>query len=453
MGKYGNLEEMIRAVSAQHPDRPAVIFTQHHQKVVVTYREFLDALLAKKEHYQSMNWHCVGISGTTSAGLMLSALSGVMAGKRVVMMDPNMTNAEALDVLKDTGVDYFYCDDREKRDALQQQKMMNYHLHEEEKETEYGGEFLFYTSGTTDTGKAVILSQQALLAAVEHGQHLLSCGPGDVILSILPLFHVFGFVCSMLWPLSQGAAVAIGSLRHILSDLDSYEVTIIPLVPLQLQFLLSLGRRSPGKLRSILVGAGPADAKLLRTAMRDGVDVRFGYGMTETASGLAMSLAGEDPLWMTPCEETSFRLGADGELFVRTSQMMDGYYHMPDETHEILSDGELATGDLAEMDERGRIRLTGRKKDILVLPNGTKIFCPSAEKKLARLLDTQVALTMHGSRLVLVVLATRSLEKEIRDKIAAFNQTLAHSRRIQEVILRDEPFPRNSNGKIRRYLL
>lgn len=453
MGKYTTIEEMIRAVTEQNPARAAVVFAQRHEKVSISYQDFLDALLAKKDHYASMAWQCIGLSAPASPAWILSALGAAMAGKRVVLLDPGLTPEEAEAIVKDTGIDYFYCDDKDKRSAVQAQKMANYQGHTAGGEIEAGGSFLFFTSGTTEAGRAVVLSQRALLAAVEHGQKLLSCGPDDIILSILPLFHVFGFVCSMLWPLSQGACVGISSIRRVLLDMDLFHPTVIPVVPLQLQLLLTVGRRREKELRAILVGAGPADEKLLEAAAKTGVDVRNGYGLTETASGLAMNLAGGDPAWMTPCDETSFRIGDDGELFVRTTQMMDGYYHRPDETQEVLFGGELATGDLAEMDDQGRIRLKGRKKDILVLSNGTKIFCPAAERKLARLLDTQVALTMHGDQLVLVVLGVKSLEKEIRDKIAALNSTLPRSRRIQKLILRDEPFPRNANGKIRRYLL
>lgn len=455
MERFHSISEMMEKVAGTFPERPAIIYARHHDKIEITYRKFYEALLTKAEHYTRRNWHCIGMSGQTSPGWILSALSAAMAGKRVVLLDPSLTADEALRIMHETGVDYLYCDDPEKAKSktIQQEVMNNYHLHEDSTEIECGGDFLFYTSGTTAKDKAVVLSQEALCGSAWNGQQMLACDENDVILSILPLYHVFGFICALLWGFSQGAAIALGrGIRWMHEDPSFYEPTILPLVPGQLKYLLVRGVLDP-RLQKVLVGAGPVEKEYLDAVRAKNIDVRFGYGLTETASGLAMSLAGEDPYAMALCPDTKIRVGEDGELFVRTPCMMEGYYHMPEETAEVLQDGELATGDLVRVDDNGRLHITGRKKDILILSDGTKIFCPEEERKLGQLLETQVALALHDDRIVLIALASPMFREKMQERVEEYNKTLPAGQQIEELILRDEPFPRTATGRIKRYLL
>ena len=127
---------------------------------------------------------------------------------------------------------------------------------------------------------------------------MLSCGPGDIVGSFLPLSHVFGFVCTLLWPLAYGACAALGrGYRHLLDDAFYYHLTILPAVPTLLYFLHAHGALNL-ELKTILVGAGPADPDTLRSLSQSGIQVSFGYGLTETASGLAISTGKENPFAM-----------------------------------------------------------------------------------------------------------------------------------------------------------
>jgi long-subunit acyl-CoA synthetase (AMP-forming) len=281
---------------------------------------------------------------------------------------------------------------------------------------------------------------------------MLPCTCDDRILSMLPLSHVFGFVCTLLWPLSQGACVQVGSgMRGYTTDPKAFRPTILPVVPSLLAYLLKTNALNP-ELRVILVGAGPCRREVLESVNRMGIDIYFGYGLTETASGLAISQPGRDPFAMALCPDTSVRIADDGELLVRTPCMMEGYFNDPEETAVRLQDGELHTGDLAEFRD-GALYLKGRKSDVLVLENGEKVYCPEAEAALMTRLGRDVALTLRNGVLTLVVNAPQSDYAAIAAKITEYNKDMPLGRKILGLELRRQSLPRTLTGKIQRWKL
>ena len=148
------------------------------------------------------------------------------------------------------------------------------------------------------------------------------------------------------------------------------------------------------------MGAGDCPRPLLDAAAAMGVRVSFGYGLTETSSGVAISVSG-DPFAMEICPDDTITLAEDGEILIEAPTcMMQGYYKRPADTAAVLIDGVLHSGDLGRFDEAGKLHITGRKKDVLVLPSGTKIFLPEYESRLAAALGTtELAVVLKdGSR-------------------------------------------------------
>ena len=176
---------------------------------------------------------------------------------------------------------------------------------------------------------------------------------------------------------------------------------------------------------------------LFRSAAK-GVSVSFGYGLTETSSGVAISVPPEyrvnpactpdpgvpafagpdargrvlegtqsfDPYALEICPENTVTLADDGEILVAgASCMMKGYYKHPEDTAAVLRDGILYTGDLGRWDEDGRLHIIGRKKEILVLHDGTKLFLPEYESRIAAALPGRdfAVLEKNGRPVLLLV--------------------------------------------------
>ena len=136
----------------------------------------------------------------------------------------------------------------------------------------------------------------------------------------------------------NGVCVAIGrGLRFMAEDTDLFRPQFMCLVPAQLQYLLSKGALNP-ELRHILVGAESAPNELFAAAKARNIAVYYGYGLTEAASGIAMSDGKGDPhaLWICPGTEVS--ISEEGEILVSCGGLMDGYWHDPEGTREKIRD-------------------------------------------------------------------------------------------------------------------
>lgn len=295
-----------------------------------------------------------------------------------------------------------------------------------ERKDEKEGDLLFFTSGTTSSAKAVVLTSRSLCASAWNGQQKLPCSPEDDVLCVLPLNHVFGFVCAMLWPLNEGACVSIGrGPRAFIEDPKYFKPTIISVVPSLIRFLASMNALNP-ELKTVLVGAGSADAKVLAAVKAMGIDLRFGYGITETSSGVAISTGG-DPFAMTVCDDDRSEIGDEGEILIESPEcMMKGYYKDEKATAEALRGGVLHTGDLGFFDEDGKLHVSGRIKDVLVLDNGNKIFLPEWEEELSAAMGAdELAITLTDGKLTAVCVdKDKKLDlNELRKRLDDFNRT------------------------------
>ena len=135
------------------------------------------------------------------------------------------------------------------------------------------GRLFFFTSGTTSRSRIVTLTSRSLSCSAWSGQCMLPCGPEDTLLSILPLSHVFGFVCSMLWGLAYGAAVALGrGVRYLMEDCMYFNPTILPAVPTVVEALHRFHLLNPS-LKTVLIGAAPCSPELVRALQSEGISV------------------------------------------------------------------------------------------------------------------------------------------------------------------------------------
>ncbi len=446
--RYNDFDDLLKHKAETLPDHTALRYGDRRW----TYRELYEAVEIKAEAYRASGKTCLGVLADGSADCVISLFGAAKAGLQLVMLDANLPDEAYPLLLAYTDVDILWGDP----DLC------------EELEPHLGGgvndgagRVLFFTSGTTSRSKAVELSQYSLCQSAWNGGSLLPLSEDDTLLCLLPLGHVFGFVCGLMWGLFSGAAVALGrGPRHYADDCRFYQPTAVSAVPLLLGFLMKAQALNP-ELKLILIGAGDCPAPILRAAKATGARVSFGYGLTETSSGVALSL-GDDPYAMTVCPDDTVTLAEDGEILISVPTcIMKGYYKRPEDTAAVLHDGLLATGDLGRFDEQGLLHITGRKKDILVLPDGTKIYLPEYEGQLAAALgNPELAVSLKDGRPVLICQAGSDAETAPADRKAAVLKTLAplmktlpRGQQITDVIFTGTPLPRTATGKVKRYEL
>ena len=329
-----------------------------------------------------------------------------------------------------------------------------------------GSDILFFTSGTTASSKAVVLTDRSLLTAAYNGSCMLPLSQDDTLLCMLPLNHVFGFVCGLLWGMECGAAVALGrGARYYTMDFEFYKPTVLSAVPLLLSFLVQ-HKLMNSELRLVLVGAGDCSPQLLNSAVQQGVQVSFGYGLTETSSGVAISVPGSpsfDPFALEICPEDTVALASDGEILISSpSCMMKGYYKHPEDTAAVLKGNLLFTGDIGKWDENGRLHVIGRKKEILVLADGTKIFLPEYEARIMAALPGRdfTVLERNGKPVLLLVDKESSTWPEemrelsrsmVQEKLRGAMSQLPRGQQLSEILFTDKPLPRTATGKVKRW--
>ena len=446
--RYRDFDDMLKSKAEVLPEHPALRYGEK----VWTYRELYEAVCRKAEEYRASEKTCLGVLADGSADCVIALFGAAKAGLQLVMLDASLPDEAYPPLLSYTDTDILWGDP----DLCEE---LAPHLGSGTPDG--AGKVLFFTSGTTSRSKAVELTQHSLCQSAWNGSSLLPLSETDTLLCLLPLGHVFGFVCGLLWGLSCGAAVALGrGPRHYADDCLYYRPTAISVVPLLLGFLLKAKALDP-ELKLILIGAGDCPAPILHAAKMTGARVSFGYGLTETSSGVALSL-GDDPYAMTVCPDDTVTLAEDGEILISVPTcVMQGYYKRPDDTAAVLKEGVLSTGDLGRFDENGLLRVTGRKKDILVLSDGTKLYLPEYELQLSQALGrTELAVMLKEGRPVLVCELLPSDDRDpavrrsaVLKALSPLMKTLPRGRQITDVVFTASPLPRTATGKIKRYEL
>ena len=386
---------------------------------------------------------------------IVSIIACAIAGCDTVLADESLNDGTLATITKTVCPDSIHCSDRDLYEYLCDRlptKRHNYALPRHKAGEE--GCLIFFTSGTTSPSKAVVLTPESLLRCTYSGQCMLECHPDDILLSVLPFSHVFGFVCGLLWGLVYGATIALGrGSKYLLTDCEHFRPTILPAVPSIINVLVQRGCLNR-ELSTVLGGAAPLTTETMLALGSSGRKIYVGYGLTETASGLAITQKLSEPNELYPCPDVDICIEADGEISVTTPCMMEGYLTFAAAESFTPTHGErLYTGDLGYLTRDGALVLTGRKKDLLILPDGTKIFCPDYEASLAPMIGTDdIALVLRDHKPVLIVGGMSSEHYQpIVNAVEDFNSMKPHSGRIYDVILQEAPLPRTSAGKLRRW--
>ena len=450
--KFKSFKEMLLSNVKSHANNVALAYDEDGEIKSLTYAELYREISARREQIARLDANCVGILQAPSKKWIIDMFACVLARKQTVLLDPMSEPTVIQAQTLATDVETLLTDELTSRHAslLKTAPVGTVAPSKDE------GDILFFTSGTTNSSKAVVLTSSSLCASAWNGQAKCPCNETDNLLCMLPLTHVFGFVCAMLWPLSQGACVSITrGLRYIPFDAKYFNPTIISVVPSILKFMVGFDALNDG-LRMILVGAGPANEQVLQAVKAKGVEVRFGYGLTETSSGVAIS-CGENPFAMSVCPDDKITLADDGEILIECPEcIMKGYYKNQSATDAVLSNGVFRSGDLGKFDEQGNLYITGRKKDILVLENGTKIYLAEWETDLRNALGIDdIALNMKDGCVTLFV-GDKDGDIDIdvvKEKVSAFNKTKSFDQQIADVCVLPHALEKTATGKIKRWTL
>ena len=290
---------------------------------------------------------------------------------------------------------------------------------------------LLFTSGTTSSAKAVMLSHKNIVSNIMAMCSMVYVDSNDVLLSILPLHHTYECTCGFLAPLYRGCTIAYcEGLRYISKNLKEAKATIVLCVPLLAEnihrkiwhqakktgkaekleqaikisnFLRKFGidirhklfadihAEFGGRLTRLVSGAAGIDPAISKGLTDLGINVIQGYGLTECApigalnrfeyfkfESAGLPMPGVEIKIDSPDED------GIGEILLKGDNVMLGYYKNEEATKAVLKDGWFYTGDLGYIDKDKFVYITGRKKNVIVTKNGKNIFPEELETRLCR---------------------------------------------------------------------
>jgi long-chain acyl-CoA synthetase len=382
---------------------------------------------------------------------------------------------------------------------------------------------IIYTSGTGGAPRGVRQHHGSILANIEGAGDVISSDFGwddEVFLSFLPASHAYEHTGGQHFPIGLGAQIYYAeSLEKLAANIEEVRPTIMVVVPrlfemLRARILKSIdgaggvskyllrralkiggdkyeGRRNPldmpmdgilsltlrkkvrgrfgGRMKAMVSGGAPLSPEVGLFFQSLGLTFLQGYGQTEAgpviscnrpAAGLRMDSVGP------PVKGCEVRIADDGEIMVRGELVMHGYWRNPEETARVLKDGWLATGDVGHLDERGRIIITDRKKDLIVNDKGDNVSPQRVEGMLT--LQPEIAQAMvYGDRkpylvALLVPEADHAgrpdLQQRLSKAVDKVNADLSVVEKVRRFIVADEAFTTDNEQltpslKIRRHVI
>ena len=366
-----------------------------------------------------------------------------------------------------------------------------------------------YTSGTTGYSKGVMLPYRSIWSNVAYCFEMLPVKPGDHIVSMLPMGHVFGMVYDFLYGFSAGAHIyfltRMPSPKIISQSFSEIKPRVISCVPLIVEKIIkkdilpkvdskigklllkvpivndkikSLARQAAmeifgGNFDEIIIGGAPFNAEVEAFLKKIGFPYTIAYGMTECGPIICSSRW--DTLKLASCGKATTRMEVRidspdpkthaGEIVCRGANMMLGYYKNPEATAQIIDvNGWLHTGDLGVMDEEGYVTVRGRSKNMLLTSSGQNIYPEEIESTLNNMpyVAESLIVLQHDKLVALIYpdfddafahgLQQNDIQKAMEVNRVELNQQLPNYCQISKIKIHFEEFEKTAKKSIKRFM-
>jgi malonyl-CoA/methylmalonyl-CoA synthetase len=334
---------------------------------------------------------------------------------------------------------------------------------------------ILYTSGTTGRSKGAMISHRNLASNAQVLHREWGFGPGDVLVHMLPLFHVHGLFVACHCILMNGTAMRFHAKFDAARALEDFaRSTVFMGVPTFYTRLLAepgLTREACSRMRLFVSGSAPLLAEThVDFEARTGHRILERYGMTETGMLTSNPLAGDRRAGSVgpPLPGTEVRIVDDngtpcavdevGDVQVRGANVFSGYWRMPEKNREeFTSDGFFRTGDVGSLSADGYLTIVGRSKD-LIITGGYNVYPKEIELALDEMAEVQESAVVgvphpdFGEAVTAVVVPKAGARLAEAELIAALKQRLANFKVPKRVYVVKE-LPRNAMGKVQKNVL
>ncbi len=363
-----------------------------------------------------------------------------------------------------------------------------------------------YTSGSTGSPKGVMLNGRSISNNIEVGMKMLPVDPGQRLVSMLPLAHMFGQVCELLYPLCSGTHIYFltksptpSILLKALSDVQPYLVVTVPLViekiykknldPLLSKRIIRMFWHTPiistilksrvkkglrnafgGKLRYFICGGAAMNPIVEKCLMDIHFPLSIGYGMTECGPLIGgnppryfKARTGGVPVMNMEVKIDQPNAAGIGEILVKGENVMLGYYKNPEATNAAFTeDGWMRTGDLGRLDKKKNIYIKGRCKTMFLGASGQNIYPEEIEDKLnnQQAVGESLIVEREGKLVALVFpdetltkrMTLEEVQKIMKENLEKLNHLIPSYSKVSNIEVQDKPFEHTPKKSIKRFL-
>lgn len=363
-----------------------------------------------------------------------------------------------------------------------------------------------YTSGSTGDPKGVMLNGRSISNNVEVGMKMLPVDPGQRLVSMLPLAHMFGQVCELLYPLSSGTHIYFltksptpSILLKALKDVQPYLVVTVPLViekiykknldPTLSKGIIKAFWKTPiigniikarvksalksafgGQLRYFICGGAAMNPIVERCLMDIHFPLSIGYGMTECGPLIGgnppkyfKARSGGVPVMNMQVKIDDPNSEGIGEILVKGENVMLGYYKNEKATKAVMTrDGWMRTGDLGCLDKKQNIFIKGRCKTMILGASGQNIYPEEIEDKLnnQEAVGESLVVEREGKLVALVFpdetltkrMTLEEIEKIMRANLEKLNSLIPSYSKVANIEVQEKPFEKTPKKSIKRFL-
>ena len=490
MEAFESIFGQFRRCLEERPDEAAFLIASGDRSVPITWRQFArDIERIAWGVSKAIPGGAVGLLGENSYEWMVAHAGVMFGGGVVVPIDPNLNAGEIAERLAFVGAKSLVYSALHAQKAREVAKRLpdivvagfgsraaDLFLAKADKAFAAGGKGVFslpppdgkrvsmivFTSGTTSSPRGAQLTLDGLAAWCRFTHRQLRIRPGSRSLMVLPLHHIFG-VCAAYLMVGAGSSVGVcPDFRRLYDAVERFRAEYIFLVPALADILASkIAQRGDSAeaalgfpIEWILVGGASLSARVHENLLSLGIQPLTGYGLTETTALYAIAPLGrhrKGSAGQADMVESQVKVSDRGTLMIRGPGVFAGYYKEPERTAEVLKDGWFDTGDVGRIDEDGYVFITGRASRTIVLSSGKKIAPEEIEDRLLAIPGLREAVVSGNgeTRDIKAEIYAVVSEDTVKRQVEMLNRTLPVYQRIKTVIVRDEPFPKTSSGKIR----
>ena len=500
--KMETMKDIIRYAADTYGANPAIRYKVRKEVLSKTYQDLKkdsESFSRVLESLEMQGKH-VAVIGPTTYEWIISYFGTANSGSVIVPLDAQLKAEDVCELLNRADISALVFDSLRKDVAAKAKEAcpgVKYMISMQAEESKEGilslhqlldvheGSFeceldpekmcaILFTSGTTGKSKGVMLSHRNL---TDNAVCLdMKIPAGTVSMTLLPIHHAYCFTMDILKGIYIGLVICINdSIMHVSKNMKLFKPEIVLLVPMVIESVYKKLKESTGilpkkmvakaafggNLKTICSGGAYLPPEMVKAFAEYGITVLQGYGMTECSPVISTNLAwdsrtGSVGKLLPNCEAKT----VDGEIWVRGSSVMLGYYKMPEETEEALTDGWLRTGDLGYIDEDSFVYITGRKKNLIILKNGENVSPEELENEIGKDPLVQEIIVREKESVIEAEIypdmeyaqkkRIKDVPTRLQEVIDDYNRGLPPYKKIHGLTIREVEFEKTPSKKIKR---